>query len=257
MASDHLRASGRSWLRPTGYGCRCEGQEEGPGDAVQEGEDMIPTANILQRTFLVRDHTSLGTAFTIDRNGRQYLVTARHVTQGTSGVIHLFHDGKWKAQDVRAVGSGMDGEDVMVLCADRQLSPTHPVGTNDRGLALGQQVRFLGFPFGWRYEDLGRINNGWPIPIVKGGILSRMSSLHNRRMLVDAHGNKGFSGGPLVAEIARKPVVLGVVVKATPNPDGIETIDEHAGFVEVEPINVVTKIVDSRPTGFQLGEAKA
>lgn len=215
---------------------------------------MIPTMNTLQRTYLVRDGGSIGTGFTIDRDGRQYLVTAKHVSEGSVGVIDVFHDGHWKNLDVTVVGAGMEGEDVMVLCADRQLSPAHPLGTNDKGISLGQQVRFLGFPFAWRYDDLGKINNGWPIPIVKAGILSRLSSRNDRRLLVDAHGNKGFSGGPLVAEIGGNPTVIGVVVIAVPNPDGVETIDEHAGFVLAEPINTVTNIIDSNPSGFRLGD---
>ena len=216
---------------------------------------MLPTTNVLQRTSLLKDKL-VGTAFTIDRDGRQYLVTARHVAEGASGEIYLFHDGNWKTLAVGVVGvGGQDSEDVAVFAPEVQISPNHPLGTNDAGLSLGQQVRFLGFPFGWGHRDFGEINNGWPLPIVKAGILSRMSQPTNRMMLVDAHGNKGFSGGPLVAQISGNWVAIGVVVTAMPNPENLETIDEHAGFVAVEPIRVVTKIIDSNPVGLQLGGA--
>ena len=39
---------------------------------------MVPS-NALQRTLYIRRSDSVGTAFTVDRNGRQYIVTARHV----------------------------------------------------------------------------------------------------------------------------------------------------------------------------------
>ncbi|MCY3591081.1 MAG: S1C family serine protease [Acidobacteria bacterium] len=217
---------------------------------------MVPTANILQRTFLVKDK-SIGTAFTIDRDGRQYLVTARHVSEGSSGGIDLFHDGQWKRLSVAVVGVGKSGEDVAVLRPDTQLAHkalTLEIG--NRGYALGQQVMFFGFPFGWQYGDCGGANHGYPLPFVKAGIVSQLTSPGGaRRLFVDAHGNKGFSGGPLVAEIAGNMSAIGVVVIAVPNPPDVETIDEHAGFVAVEPIHVVTEIVDDNPVGFQLNHS--
>ena len=44
------------------------------------------TSNVIQRTFHIRYGSTTGTAFAIDRNKRQYLITARHVVKGiTSG----------------------------------------------------------------------------------------------------------------------------------------------------------------------------
>ena len=40
------------------------------------------TTNVIQRTFFVKIGNMTGAAFTIDRNGRQYLVTARHIAGG-------------------------------------------------------------------------------------------------------------------------------------------------------------------------------
>ncbi|MCY3590764.1 MAG: S1C family serine protease [Acidobacteria bacterium] len=140
-----------------------------PFKPSERKEVVIPTANSLQRTYLVRDKL-IGTAFTIDRDGRQYLVTARHVSEGASGVIGVFHDGEWKRLDVAVAGVGRS-EDVAVLCADRQLSPTYSLVASDDGLSLGQQVRFLGFPFGWQHKDHG-LNNGYPLPFAKSGIVS-------------------------------------------------------------------------------------
>ena len=47
-----------------------------------EGQSMV-TCNVIQRVFKIRRGESQGTAFTIDRAGRHYLVTARHV------IIHV------------------------------------------------------------------------------------------------------------------------------------------------------------------------
>ena len=46
-----------------------------------EGQNMLPNY-VIQRTLKIRRGESQGTAFTIDRAGRQYLVTARHVVDG-------------------------------------------------------------------------------------------------------------------------------------------------------------------------------
>ena len=48
-----------------------------------------------------------GTAFTIDRAGRQYLVTARHVIESVSvGSLSIWHEEQWKALAVNVVGVG-------------------------------------------------------------------------------------------------------------------------------------------------------
>lgn len=214
--------------------------------------NIVPTSNILQRTFFVRQGQATGTAFTIDRNGRQYLVTARHVTDGSSGVIDLFHDGKWKRLEVSVVGAGKTA-DVVVLCAEMQVSPAHPLGVSEE-LFLGLPVMFLGFPFGWQHGD-GGINRGFPFPFAKAGIVSMIEDGPLGRIWVDAHGNRGFSGGPLVVQKMNGDMgVVGIVVEAVQNPKGVETIDEHAGFVIAEPIRCAREIVESNPIGFPLSD---
>ena len=55
------------------------------------------TFNVLDRVFFVRG-LMYGTAFTIDVDSKQYLVSARHVTgdNATISSLKLFHDDKWK-----------------------------------------------------------------------------------------------------------------------------------------------------------------
>ena len=71
---------------------------------------MLPNY-VIQRTLKIRRGESQGTAFTIDRAGRQYLVTARHVVDGiVSGEsIDLWHEGQWKPLGINVVGVG-EGE---------------------------------------------------------------------------------------------------------------------------------------------------
>ena len=213
---------------------------------------MIPTTNVIQRTFLIQDRMT-GTGFTIDRGGRQYLATARHVAEGAGGSIKVFHEQGWKTLEVGVVGVGENEADIVVLAPNLQLSPSHPLVPTSKGLVFGQQVRLLGFPFGYQFGD-GGVNNRFPIPFIKAGIVSMVDVKGQRSQIwVDAHGNKGFSGGPLVAVFdGNDAKAVGVVVNAVPNPRDLETIDEHAGFILAERIETVTRVIDSNPIGFEL-----
>ena len=42
------------------------------------------TSNVIHRTFHIRYRNGTGTAFAIDRDGRQYLITARHLVEGVA-----------------------------------------------------------------------------------------------------------------------------------------------------------------------------
>ena len=109
-----------------------------------------PTTNVIQRTFLIRFGNSQGTAFTIDRAGRQYLVTARHVLEGikTGESINVWHEKQWKPIGVNVIGVGEGDVDVIVLACGEQVSPTHPLKADGAGLIIGQQAYFLGaYPY--------------------------------------------------------------------------------------------------------------
>ena len=158
------------------------------------------TTNVYQRTFRIKWGDSVGTAFTLDIESKQYLVTARHVVEGivSGDHINISHDKRWMDIAVKVVGMSDEETDVAVLSCPIQLSPPHPLDADMAGLVYGQQVYFLGFPFGW---DSGQeaLNRGFPLPFVKSGILSAMPSKDPmEKIYVAAHGNKGFSGGPVV-----------------------------------------------------------
>ena len=141
--------------------------------------------------------------------------------------------------------------------------------TDMGGLVYGQQVYFLGYPFGW---DSGgeQINRGVPLPFVKGGIVSAMEVGDVSRIFLDAHVNEGFSGGPVVFVPNGHPIgsntkfkVAGIVVSyPTPhiqpvvdqqrNPIGNIGILENPGFVVAIGIDHATTLIDSNPIGFSL-----
>ena len=127
------------------------------------------TSTVIHRTFHIRYRNGTGTAFAIDRDGRQYLITARHLVEGVAAgdSVELFHEKQWKKLAVDVVGIGCNGIDVTVLACPIQLAPPLPLEASNAGLFFGQPVYFLGFPFAWD-SGLENMNRGLPVPFVKG-----------------------------------------------------------------------------------------
>ncbi len=236
------------------------------------------TSNVIQRTFHVRYGLKTGTAFAIDRGTRQYLVTARHVVPGIrdGDDLEIFHEKQWKTTGVRVAGIGLGDIDVAVLACPLRLAPPYPLEASEADLTYGQDVYFLGFPFGW---DSGaeNMNRDFPIPFVKAGIVSALMSGDPAHIYIDAHGNPGFSGGPLVfkspPDSRNDFKVAGVVINA-PTPLLNPVVDsagqpvgasggpaaflaENQGFVVVMNIRHVREIIDANPVGFELPEGEA
>ena len=235
---------------------------------------MMITSNVIHRTFHIRWNDSTGTGFTIDHGSKQYLVTARHVVHGieSGNTIKIFHDKEWKDLVVNVVGIGKDGVDVAVLACSVRLSPSHPLVASSAHLSYGQSVSFLGYPFGW---DVGgeEMNRGVPLPFVKAGIVSAMESGAVLRIFLDAHGNKGFSGGPVVFVPYGQPkneLRVAGIISYYPIPQFLPIVDrngdtitnqggEPIGYVKENPGIVVAidikhalELIDANPIGFKL-----
>jgi hypothetical protein len=57
---------------------------------------QLVTNNVLQRVFLIKYKKSIGSSFTLDVDGKQYLITAKHILKGiqTKDQIEIFHNNK-------------------------------------------------------------------------------------------------------------------------------------------------------------------
>ena len=223
------------------------------------------TSNVIQRTLHIRRDNSVGTAFTLDHGGKQYLVTARHVVEGIASGERIFvvHEGQRKPVKIQVVGVGEGDVDVAVLACQQQLSPMHPLEPNAADLTYGQQSYFLGFPFGWNSggED---INHGWPLPFVKAGIIGAMSlSSPVKIICIDAHVNEGFSGGPVVFSPPGRQNVLRVAGVVVGYPKCFQPVvddhenpfaraEENPGIVVAIGIQHVVALIEANPIGFAL-----
>lgn len=159
------------------------------------------TANVFRRTFFIKYGQSTGTAFTIDHGGKQYLVTARHVCPSIAdgNTIAVYRHGQWLDWPVKVVGAGTPGnleDDVIVLALDAQVSPSFSMPATSAGLVWGQDVYFLGFPYGLHTANAP--NDGYPLPLIKRALMSGSVGQQVETFLLDGHNNPGFSGGPAV-----------------------------------------------------------
>jgi len=155
------------------------------------------TSNVIHRVFRIKVSGTEGTAFTIDVDDREYLVTAQHVAESvtTDQEIQLFANGGWESLHVELVGHASGDSDICVLAARVQLTPANlPMRATSKGVIYGQDVYFLGFPYGY----IGRYlfgSSGYPLPFVKRATVSLFDG---SEFLLDGHNNPGFSGGPVV-----------------------------------------------------------
>jgi S1-C subfamily serine protease len=171
------------------------------------------TSEILMRIFRISypNTNTHATCFAIDVDDRQYLVTARHVVAGikSNDVVRLFHQSRWKDLPVRYLECPNTNADVAVLIPPFRLSNAGQIDVTSSGMFIGEEVNFLGFPFGLFTE--GREATGdLPIPFVKRGIISGWD---NEIIWLDGINNPGFSGGPVVVNVpgSRRKQIIGIV----------------------------------------------
>jgi len=223
------------------------------------------TFNVLDRVFFVRG-LEYGTAFTIDIDSKQYLVSARHVIGDNASIssLKLFHDKTWKDLCVTFVGAAKGEVDISVFSPSVRLSPSHPLEPTFAGLILGQDVYFAGYPYKmWSHG--GDLMHGRPLPFLKKGTFSAGLEPNNdvKILYVDAINNEGFSGGPVVFATQKGSdfKVAGVVSKfKTEYEPVIDKEDKetglrvayNTGFMVAYGINHVLNLIRANPVGLTI-----
>jgi hypothetical protein len=175
--------------------------------------------NVLHRTLLITVPPGVyGTAFTIDVDGRQYLITAKHVVASIDNAMRVGIDVRkrsgWSPLQV-IVYKCDDPVDVAVLIPPAQLTVDLPLEPDSSGLAVGQDAYFVGFPYGLRFAPTGLVSKAVVAQI------ERVADRRTGRILLDAHTNPGFSGSPLTYRTLSKGApafdVAGVIAAFVPD----------------------------------------
>ncbi|NUO79834.1 trypsin-like peptidase domain-containing protein [candidate division KSB1 bacterium] len=216
------------------------------------------TANFIHRTFRIKCGNSIGTGFTVDVDGKQYLVTAKHVIKdfGTTAGLEVFGNAVWSPVPAKLVGHCDENVDISILAPTKPISPPNlPVTASSEGLVYGQDLYFLGFPYG----VLSRVifnGAGYPLPLVKRAILS---SFAGNVYLLDGHNNPGFSGGPvLFGQRGKLPNCVAAVIsgyRSSPKPvfqDEEKTplvFHENTGIIISYKIELALELIRANPIG--------
>jgi S1-C subfamily serine protease len=222
----------------------------------------VITSNVIHRVFMISYREATATGFTIEVDGREYLVTAKHVAEAISrnDTIGLFSNGDWIPLHVELVGHAPGEADISVLAPERLLTPPDlPMEATTKGLTYGQDAYFLGFPYGLR-GNIITSDEGYPLPHVKKAIVSLLDI---RKMYLDGHNNPGFSGGPVVFNNPRNQAfkVAGVIsgYRAVELPilkDGDESelsYEYNTGIIEAYGIVWATELIQGNPIGPPVG----
>ncbi len=222
------------------------------------------TSNVLQRVYSIKRGDKSATAFTIDIDQKQYFISSHHMFSDVSDSvgIQIFHQSRWKNLNLTLIGHCQGEIDISVFTANIQLTPIFPCEPTSAGLMLGQDVFFLGFPFG-EYGDAGTINRDFPLPFVKKATLSCIQFKDNKQILfLDGFNNPGFSGGPVVFSAPNKfeyklcGVISGYRSSAQPVYQGNVQLPiyywENSGIVISYGIMHAIDVIKANPIGFTL-----
>jgi hypothetical protein len=202
------------------------------------GAEAQITSNVVERVLNVRisagtDHGGTATAFTLDVDGREYLITAKHVVKDLKDKdkIDVFTNDAWTPLAVDIFRCD-DPVDIAVLIPPHQLTVDFALPFDKTNIRFGADAYFLGFPYGIQTTALG-VNGPYPLAIIKRGTFSGQVELNKTRkatvILLDGYNNPGFSGGPIVYRDFDQPgyvmklagVVSGFI------PEVVPTMKEH------------------------------
>ena len=157
------------------------------------------TTNVYDRVLMIRIGTNYGTGFALDVDGRQYLITAKHVIAGlgSEGSVLIFRNDAWTPLAVKVFRCD-DPVDIAVLVPPTQLTVDYPLEATMKGVRYGQDMYFAGFPYGL-HTSAPALNGGYPVAFVKKAVMSgEIVEDGASEILLEGYNNPGFSGGPLV-----------------------------------------------------------
>jgi hypothetical protein len=218
---------------------------------------------ILQNVFLLKYEDKTGSCFLVSISNKDYLITAKHIfspSVSTKSIvdIEIYRNDGWIKFNPYLLTHDNPNIDIAVLDLKSNNLKENLFDIESKDYYLSQDCYFLGFPFGLKMDDKdGKVNNGYPIPFVKKGIISCFISDSNKmtQIFLDGHNNPGFSGGPVVVENfgtqnKHKMKIIGVVSaylneeKTINTPIGNFKNNENSGIVLSYAVGHVYEIIE-------------
>lgn len=160
-------------------------------------EHNLVSSAMLQRVFKIHVGNIYGTGFIVENENKKFLVTAKHLFEDEQypETTTIKIDTKNGFEEIDNKIKYSTQSDVAVIETSKFNSyHFEKVNYDKKELILSQEVFMLGFPYGNKI-DFSDINNGFPLPLVKHGIISGFTG---NEILIDWDNNEGFSGGPVI-----------------------------------------------------------
>ena len=233
---------------------------------------------ILSRVFPIRIGKDEGTCFVIDIDQRQYIITARHLAKGMGerAGIQLFINEQWLTLQAKPIWPSTASTDIVALAANRIIAPRMEIAIGSGSIFAGQDVYFLGYPFGLATQ----FDKPSParFPFIKKAILSAIDSRSGSGNLLylDGVNNPGFSGGPVIFanySSGDRLQIAGVISGYRNNPIEVRSVEipesnaksattpgtrtvsyvlENTGIVVAYSISEIENAIRADPIGPQL-----
>ncbi len=229
---------------------------------AQENPGLIPL-HIISRTILIEFKGSIGTAFILDHNNKQYFITARHLISNIreNDSINIYHHNAWNKFKSILTGHSINA-DISVFSVPDFYDKSDNLIANSNNIVLSQEIFFLGFPYGLS-TTLPNVNSAFPIAFIKKGILSSFLKQGNVKILfLDGMNNPGFSGGPIVYMDFKtnKFNICGIISGYRPEINNIKNNNQeinlqysiNSGIIIGYGIEEVINLIEKNPNGSHL-----
>ncbi|MEX2261273.1 MAG: hypothetical protein WD696_04945 [Bryobacteraceae bacterium] len=224
---------------------------------------------------MIESKYSRGTAFSIEIDGREYWITARHILTGAKNrpygtiaektlELKILNPGgtrqEWLPIKFTVLQPGAD-VDIAVLVPPNRLIPDtvkSPPASSD-GLTFGGSCEFLGFPYGGGWKAKFAEGTFW-MPYIKRCTVSGMDQ-ETRLWILDGINNVGFSGGPVIVGTGNNLKIVAVISGYIPEPAAVirgdsnakeapkDTVNLNSGFILAYDIQHAVDLIKQNPLG--------
>lgn len=179
---------------------------------------ILSSASNLFSCFCIRAEGGIGTAFLYQKDGITLFVTAQHVLGHASAgsFIYLKKPTGWSKFELNGVTVHPDGQDAATFgLIDFDITISNKFNYHTEiPLALGQEIKFVGFPHG--LENTAPNPSGYSTPLVRTAFFSGViidPATNKKLLILDGLNNPGYSGGPVWAPgpTHDQPTLLGLI----------------------------------------------
>jgi hypothetical protein len=260
-APAHMTGGESAWARQV-CGCVCVAQPA-CGLALQrlrQQDHAMIISNIFHRVIHLAhgDHTATGTMLHVE--GREYLATSRHFAQLVSDSLEIYHNDRWLSVRSTLIGHCSEADISVLALPIAIIAKELTVTMTTNGMLYGEDVYFLGFPFGLSSKGVEATSN-FPIPFVKRAIVSNFSDPeYGADFWLDGYNNVGFSGGPIISTPLGDPsncILRGFICSYHTHPEDIEgpsggapsIYNANSGLIIAAKVERALDLIAANPCG--------